>query len=146
MHKRNRRGICASSSNYGADIFPADVHWSFWYTCPKGCYICADSRLNKLDSIYAPTVSNSICRMASNVGLFRRSIIGLNSHIDGALICIEFTLSKDSSLIRARTFGSREAAVEPTWTKWQDCHFAQPKVAQRPKGRDALSDRIYGVP
>ena len=37
------------------------------------------------------------------------------------------------------------AKYEPTGTKWQDSHFAQPQVARRAKCMDALSESIHGV-
>jgi hypothetical protein len=37
------------------------------------------------------------------------------------------------------------AKYEPTGTKWQDSHFAQPQVARRAKCMDALSESIQGV-
>jgi hypothetical protein len=39
-----------------------------------------------------------------------------------------------------------DAMAEPTGTKWQESHFAQPKVARRAKYKDVLSESIYGVP
>jgi hypothetical protein len=38
------------------------------------------------------------------------------------------------------------AKYEPTGTKWQDSHFAQPQVARRAKCMDALSESIHAVP
>ncbi len=49
-------------------------------------------------------------------------------------------------MLRSRPLDPKDGVFEPTGTKWQDSHFAQPKVARRVTYMDVRSESIHGVP